>query len=1104
MFTKLFRKKGRRLKKHIKIEQDKESILVEGQLSNRNYKVNKLIFVSRSEEYSLAYDNQGKDNEFKFDIKIDETSFLSDAEETIYDLFLRIAVHENNISEGTLKNIVNQQTTQYIERTNEYEYLIRLGRFEETESGKLHPFVTGNFQHQLYKTVKGSISLAINSGIQQEIKTQIDNLKIKNHGIEFRGKIFTRTHKVEQIDLIMIGRKTLNEMKFSADIKYLEKETKNKFGLNRYEYNTSVSFDTPSNNEMLAEDVFDLFFEMKFEHNDESVRVRVGKPRFRARVNLKACSGKSNGSVFAVNPYYTFRLFNLSLQVNRFDKDVFHYLKKAMRWSFVIRLFNKSKKVWLIGERPEKAEDTGYHFFKYMRMNHPERNVFYVINEDSPDIDNVIPYGNILYFKSKQHIKAVISAERIIGSHHPDYLFPLRTNEFERKVKAKKVFLQHGVMGTKNMVANYGKNAPGFDTDLFLVSSQAEREMIINDFDYDARDVKVTGLSRFDALFENDVKLKRQLLIIPTWREWLVRDDLFLESEYYDRYRELVFNDRLHTFAKEYNFEIVFCLHPNMRQFSSYFKDAPVRVINQGEVNVQFLLKESSIMITDYSSVAFDFSFLEKPIIYYQFDRERFIGKRGSHLDLDNDLPGDIVFEVDDVLKSIEEYARNGFKMREENIVKSDKFIDHKDQKSSERIEQVITDEVRRKSFVEKIVELEFSKTVFNRFRRSKLYFPTMKLFYNIARRVLPVDQKLVLFESGLGKQYADSPRNIYEEMVNQNLDYKKVWICNKSIRFPDVEKTKRIKRLSPSYYYYLARAGVWINNQNFPTYIKKRKQTTYLQTWHGTPLKKMLYDIENIMGRSDGYLERVSRAVDNWDYLISPNEYATKAFKSAFKYKGEILQVGYPRNDLFYQNDKEDLKRIIRDRLNISKNDHRKIVLYAPTFRDNQTTKNNRFSFDIEMDLRQMKEELGEDYIILLRMHVVINNKLKVDEDLSDFVLDVSSYSDMQELLLVTDVLITDYSSVMFDFANTKKPMLFYTYDLETYRDDVRGFYMDFEREAPGPLVRTTSEIIESLLNIQGIEEEYSIQYYKFYQKYCNLEDGSASKRVVDQVFRK
>src|SRR5699024_3852324 len=142
-------------------------------------------------------------------------------------------------------------------------------------------------------------------------------------------------------------------------------------------------------------------------------------------------------------------------------------------------------------------------------------------------------------------------------------------------------------------------------------------------------------------------------------------------------------------------------------------------------------------------------------------------------------------------------------------------------------------------------------------------------------------------------------------------------WICNQNVRFND-PNTIRIKRLSPSYYYYLAKAKVWVNNQNFPTYLDKRPETTYIQTWHGTPLKKMLHDIENIMGRSEDYLERVSNATKTWDYLISPSPYASIAFQSAFKYEGAIIETGYPRNDIFYRKERFSIASMVRNRLQI------------------------------------------------------------------------------------------------------------------------------------------------------------------------------------------
>src|SRR5699024_1266551 len=242
------------------------------------------------------------------------------------------------------------------------------------------------------------------------------------------------------------------------------------------------------------------------------------------------------------------------------------------------------------------------------------------------------------------------------------------------------------------------------------------------------------------------------------------------------------------------------------------------------------------------------------------------------------------------------------------------------------------------------------------------------------------------------------------------------------------------------------------------------------------TPLKKMLYDMDQVYGRQEGYLERVSHAVDQWDYLISPSSYATQRFRSAFRFQKEILEVGYPRNDIFYQRDLEERIKRLKRSLRIPKG--KKVILYAPTFRDDETKGENQFVFDLQFDMERMKEALSEDYIILLRMHVVIKNQIQIPEEFQEFIFNVTSYPDIQDLLLVSDILITDYSSVMFDYANLRRPMLFYTYDLEKYRDDVRGFYIDLEEEAPGPLLRDTDELITSIKQIDEVCENYNIRY--------------------------
>src|SRR5699024_5707688 len=155
---------------------------------------------------------------------------------------------------------------------------------------------------------------------------------------------------------------------------------------------------------------------------------------------------------------------------------------------------------------------TGFHLFKYLRENHPNKNVYYVIEEDSPELANIESYGNILYYKSKEHIKHVLLAQRIISSHHPDYLYPLRTKKFLEKVKAKKAIIPQCGPGNKNIDHFYGKSSPSFSTNLFLVSSNYEKSIVVNDLGYEPNEVKVTGLSRFDSLFKNDVTVQKQLL----------------------------------------------------------------------------------------------------------------------------------------------------------------------------------------------------------------------------------------------------------------------------------------------------------------------------------------------------------------------------------------------------------------------------------------------------------------------------------------------------------------------------------------------------------------------------------------------------------------
>ncbi|KQU58408.1 hypothetical protein ASG66_15355 [Bacillus sp. Leaf406] len=1096
------KKKGPKLKHKLEIIQNDESVSISGSLYKEDYTVESLWLASRHdfEKLRLISKNEREVNQFSFSFGIPALieQLSVDHDGSAYDWYIKVRRDISEISEDAYAKLEEKAT--FLEKggVRYASYYIRLGRFSETRRNELGFVEHGGHSGIVYLTKKGNLSFLLDGEPKTPVKIQIDRLFSHPGSIEVTGKLFTRNSAVKHSTFLLRGRKTGKEYLKETTLEW-DGETVNTFGLNRYEYRTTFDFRELCKGENLPEDIYDLFLKLELHDYYEPKIVRVGRPAFKGRFLIKNTSYSSDDNISIINPYYTFKASNLSFEVYEYRKDTFDFLKSKLRFAWFHRVANKSKDVWIVGERPYKAQDTGYYFFKYMRENHPEKNVYYVIEEHSPERKNVEPLGNVITFKSKEHIWYSLISTKIISSHHPDYLYPVRTKRFQKAVKATKVFLQHGVMGTKNMVANYGKTADGFDTDLFMVSSDFEKRMIVNDFGYKPEEVFVTGLSRFDSLLKEDLPLKDQILIIPTWRDWITTDESFMESDYYERYKELVFHPGLHSFAKEHGMEIIFCLHPNMQNFTSYFSHAPITLINQGDVDVQRLLKESKLMITDYSSVGFDFSFLRKPIIYYQFDRPRFIGKRPSHLDLDNDLPGSIAFDLDEVLHALTKYGENQFKMLPDHQKRSDQFIKYRDLQSSERIYSVIQEADVKTTVREKVAESPVYQMVFKKFRKSKYYFPTMKKFYSIARRVLPIDDNLILFESGVGKQYADSPRYIYEEIFKRGLPYKKVWVYNKSIPVTD-ESLIQVKRLSPQYYYYLAKSRFWVNNQNFPTYIKKPKGTTYLQTWHGTPLKKMLFDIENIQGRSEGYLDRVHGATKQWDHLISPSPYASEAFRSAFRYTGDIMEVGYPRNDIFHHDNRFDIQTRVKRKLGLPQD--KKVILYAPTFRDNETKGKNKFVFDIKMDLHRMQEQLGEDFIILLRMHVVISNKLRIPEELRSFVYNVSEYPEIQELSLISDVLITDYSSVMFDFANTGQPILFFTYDFDEYKNDIRGFYIDFEHEAPGPLLYDTDGLIDSLKRLNEVKAHYHKKYDEFQNKYCYLEDGNAASRVVDRLF--
>jgi len=967
---------------------------------------------------------------------------------------------------------------------------IFLGNFKESKYTHFERITQTDRELYPYMTIKNNLAVSITkivlgkpSKIKVNINVTIQDILCKVGSIILIGDIKTYSNKAKHISIILKGRKSRDVLEEKLPTTLI----RDKYGNFHHTFNKEVFF----SNFELKEDTYDLFFGFTLPGFTHKIERRIGNTPYRIRKQVKTLKIIHDYITF-INPYFTFKGRNISFTVEKVHRDIYSYYEK-------LRHKKHYADVWLVGEQPFKAQDTGFHFFKYMRKNHPHKKVYYVIDFNSVEYANVKGLGNVIDYRSKEHFKILSQTTHLIASHHTYYLLPLTHPDFQNHIKAKKVFIQHGVFGTKNISNLYAKTAIDFDTDMFLVSSEKEKRFATDDLHFLDDEVKVTGLSRFDALFTKDMPIKRQILVIPTWRDWLQNYDAFIISEYYERYKSLLESKSLKALCKQNNLELVFCLHPNMQKFIDLFDLEGVTVISQGEVNVQHLLKESILMITDYSSVGFDFSFLEKPVIYYQFDTKRFLGKLPSHLDIDEDLPGDIVKNEKAILAKLKEYIDRNFKMTEENYRKSSIFLKYKDTNNNQRIKEEIEKFDVKKHPYDKFIKSEMYLMTYAKFRKSKYYFTIMQTLYKVMK-LLPMKERVV-FESGLGVQYADAPRYIFEELLKQHPNREYIWIHHSKI-YNMPKNVKIIERLSWQYYYYLATSKYWVNNQNFPYYITKRKSGIYLQTWHGTPLKKMLFDIENIQGRDDDYTERVEQAKNQWSYLLSQSPYATEKFRSAFKYDGEILELGYSRNDILI-NHANDTNYISKIKNNLSLPEGKKIILYAPTFRDNAKKVGNKFTMPLKIDFDTYIAEVPSDHILLLRLHVLVKENIKIPEKYKERIMDVSDYADIQELYLVSDMLITDYSSVFFDYANLQKPILFYAYDLIEYRDKLRGFYMDYNEELPGSIIDTEKKLYHTINQINNYKVAYSEKYSLFRQKYLPKDDGKSTQRIIEHVFK-
>ena len=383
------------------------------------------------------------------------------------------------------------------------------------------------------------------------------------------------------------------------------------------------------------------------------------------------------------------------------------------------------------------------------------------------------------------------------------------------------------------------------------------------------------------------------------------------------------------------------------------------------------------------------------------------------------------------------------------------------------------------------------------------------KLYFKIHSIGIKTDENTIIFGCFNGRSYCDSPKALYKYILADEKfnDFNYIWIFKEPEKHKYLEENKNttvISEKGKKYVKAMAKAKYWIFNYKIPDYIYPKKDQVFVQCWHGTPLKRLGCDLQhfdNVLNTLEGMKKRYKEETKKFSYFLSPSKFASEKFVSIWNMKESnkencIVEMGYPRNDFLYNYTQEDVKRI-KENLGILNSD-KKIILYAPTYRDNQHTSGVGYTYKTEVNFDKLKNELNEEYIILFRSHWLVANLFDFDK-YKGFVYNVSDYDDIDELYIISDLLITDYSSVFFDYANLKRPIFFYMYDLEEYRDDIRGFYLDL-KELPGPILKEEDELIKNIKNTTI--DFYDDKYKAFNQKFNYLDDGKASERVIKKVF--
>lgn len=459
------------------------------------------------------------------------------------------------------------------------------------------------------------------------------------------------------------------------------------------EIEKKVTFEVKLSQIELGPFFWDFYVDLK---SDELKSYRIKHPSYMVnrKINNRLQRDHTEGE-YIVYPYVTVK-GGLSLHYRK--KGTYDQLKYALKEKLALIIYYAFKWYWdrkgiiLVYEKfSQTAQDNSYYFFKYCYDHKKFPNLYYVINKKSNDYKMLDQYEDkVIDFMSVKHMIYLLASTFMISSESKAHCYIWKENRgtLKKVIHAKKhVFLQHGVLGLKKVDSIFKKGSPN-GTNLFCVSSEYEKEIVKQFFNYKEDEIIVSGLARWDHL-QNRSGKQKQILLLPTWREWLdeISEEEFLNSQFHRQYERLLNDTNLIEQLEKHNVILKFYMHPRIHNSIHYFRchTPNVQFVKYGDIKINELIMESSLLITDYSSVSWDMYYLKKPIVFFQFDYIM-----DGYLDVEHELFGDTCKHVDELVQLLTFYINNGFKEKEKYALLRNRLFSYVDQDNSKRIVQGI------------------------------------------------------------------------------------------------------------------------------------------------------------------------------------------------------------------------------------------------------------------------------------------------------------------------------------------------------------------------------------------------------------------------------